>query len=148
MTNKLPTVHFDPPRAGWLRIIIAYDQVTVPIYASSAFDPFPTFSRWLSQVARGELPVTWHINEEDSAMTLTIQSAPTHDARLILAGDHPRSDDDEEQTAEWRTFLDIAVEPTALARSFSAAFRAYLQAGFNPEEWGTDLRQLELNSAA
>ena len=146
MKTFTPTLRFDPPRSGWLGITVSFGRQKIPVNTSSVFDPFPDFLKWLENLAAGNLPCAWRINEEDSFMLFIVQMAEDGRGRLVLHGTRERDgapDDTQDITQGIAQFIDTPVDPQELARSFSQAFRRYLKKGFISAEWGDDLRQMD-----
>ena len=148
MKTFTPTLRFDPPRSGWLGITVSFGRQKIPVNTSSVFDPFPDFLKLLENLAAGNLPCAWRINEEDSFMLFIVQPAEGGRGRLVLRGTRERDgtpDDTQDITQGIAQFIDTPVDPQELARSFSQAFRRYLKKGFISAEWSSDLRRMDFS---
>ncbi len=146
MNKKMlvPTLRFDPPHSGWIGIIVSFGRQKTLVNTSSVFDPYPDFLKWLENLAAGNLPCAWRINEEDSFMLFIVQPAEGGKGRMVLRGMRER-DGAPDDTQDIVEFINTPVDTQELARSFSQAFRRYLKKGFISSEWGDDLRRMDFN---
>lgn len=72
------------PHAGWITLAIhstAYLQ-TVSMDCSHVFDPFPHFIRWMENIANGNLPCEFSIDEEGHGKTF--RAKPVNEEEFLF----------------------------------------------------------------
>ncbi len=132
------SVEFHPPQSGWIKMVLTYKGIEIPIYTSNVFDPYPAFLTWMDKVFRNDLPAQWHINEEDTFIDFVAEVDDTGKSRLKLVGEQ-RGEEYEDETVY--TFIDDP-DLMEITRTIYRSFRDMLDNQFDPKEWGMDLRLL------
>jgi hypothetical protein len=140
------TFSFGYPTEGWIQVAVtctAYVQGVI-VNFSNVYDPFPEFIQWLNDIAEGNLPSEFIVDEEGHGKIF--RATPVNDQVFTL------------QILEWAwnkekakeqpIYLYVQVTKEQFLSEFLKRWDDFLTTQYDPihwEEYGVDLRKLDVS---
>jgi len=117
---------------GWARLYLTFNEVSIKIYLSQVFDPFPTLVTWGREIDEGDLPIEMEIDEEGQEAVLTVLRTENPERVLLRVR---RKDEDVDKN---EILLEGIVARATLAATLKAELIRFFTTDFDPQHW--DLR--------
>ena len=141
------SVHFGYPSYGWVLLSLlstAYNEHLV-IYLSDAFDPFWDLIDWLNQIADGNLPATFTIDEEGQCKELIVKNYSGRfdkysDIEFRINGDRWN---EAKGTTENVCYFLSRLNRSQFLNEFTLRLDRWLREDYDPNGWQIGLREDE-----
>lgn len=118
-------VRLEMEEYGWAKLHLTLDAITVSIYLSDVFDPFPELVAWGREIDEGDLPIEMEIDEEGQIAVLTVLRTE-NPSRVLLRVT---------RNYENEILLEGVVDRATLASALKSELRRFFTTEFDPQHW-------------